>query len=120
LTGSGKVLCWGYGHFGNLGNGTTNNSSGAVQVSGLSGANDVAIGYYHTGLDHYFMTANHDEINGLDANPALGWLRTGNSFKAGGSTAVCRFYGSTSPGPNSHFYTVNADECAYLNSTLSD
>jgi hypothetical protein len=27
---------------------------------------------------------------------------------------VCRFYGSQSPGPNSHFYTVSADECVYL------
>jgi hypothetical protein len=27
---------------------------------------------------------------------------------------VCRFYGSVSPGPNSHFYTVDAAECADL------
>jgi hypothetical protein len=39
---------------------------------------------------------------------------THHAFKSGGSSAVCRFYGSQSPGPNSHFYTVNAAECVYL------
>jgi hypothetical protein len=60
------------------------------------------------------MTANLGETAGLDANPALGWERTGDSFKAGGSTPVCRFYGSVLPGPNSHFYTVSTAECAGL------
>jgi hypothetical protein len=27
---------------------------------------------------------------------------------------VCRFYGSVSPGPNSHFYTALQDECNLL------
>ncbi len=27
---------------------------------------------------------------------------------------MCRFYGSVSPGPNSHFYTVDDAECAFL------
>lgn len=27
---------------------------------------------------------------------------------------MCRFYGSQTPGPNSHFYTVDANECASL------
>jgi hypothetical protein len=70
--------------------------------------------YYHSGLDHYFMTANQAEAAGLDANSALGWLRTGNTFKSGGSTPVCRFYGSMSPGPNSHFYTLAGAECDSL------
>ena len=47
-----------------------------------------------------------------DAGP--GWIRTGNSFNSGGNTSVCRFYGSQSPGPNSHFYTADPGECAYL------
>ena len=38
-------------------------------------------------------------------------FRTGNSFKSGGSTPVCRFYGSQVPGPNSHFYTLASPEC---------
>lgn len=32
----------------------------------------------------------------------------------GGPTTVCRFYGSLSPGPNSHFYDLNGSECAGL------
>ena len=27
---------------------------------------------------------------------------------------MCRFYGSVQPGPNSHFYTADPDECAAL------
>ena len=72
------------------------------------------IEYYHNNLDHYFMTADPNEAAGLDANPAWGWLRTGNTFKSGGSTPVCRFYGSMSPGPNSHFYTLAGAECDSL------
>ena len=29
-----------------------------------------------------------------------------------GARPVCRFYGTRGVGPNSHFYTVDADECA--------
>jgi hypothetical protein len=72
------------------------------------------IEFYHAGLDHYFMTADPKEAAGLDANSALGWVRTGNTFKSGGSTPVCRFYGSMSPGPNSHFYTLAGAECDSL------
>jgi len=27
---------------------------------------------------------------------------------------LCRFYGSVSPGPNSHFFTLDASECDFL------
>lgn len=70
--------------------------------------------YYHAALDHYFISGLPDEIDALDANPAWGWLRTGYGFRSGGSTPVCRFYGSQSPGPNSHFYTASAADCAAL------
>ena len=45
-----------------------------------------------------------------------GWARTGSqfNFKSGGNAYVCRFYGSISPGPNSHFYTVSQAECDAL------
>ena len=71
--------------------------------------------FYNDQLDHYFITADSSEATGIDQGSAgPGWVRTGNSFKSGGSTAVCRFYGSQSPGPNSHFYTVDTSECAGL------
>lgn len=73
------------------------------------------IEFYNPDLDHYFITADSREAAGIDNGSAgPGWIRTGYSFKSGGSTPVCRFYGSVSPGPNSHFYTVDADECAGL------
>ena len=73
------------------------------------------IEFYNTHLDHYFITADANEAAGIDNGDAgPGWIRTGNSFNSGGNTSVCRFYGSQSPGPNSHFYTADPGECAYL------
>jgi hypothetical protein len=66
-------------------------------------------------LDNYFITANAVEAAAVDSGGAgPGWLRTGDTFYAGGINPVCRFYGSISPGPNSHFHTVNAAECEQL------
>ena len=79
--------------------------------------------YYHPVLDNYFMTADPVEQAAVDAGAAgAEWRRTGGTFKAGGTTQVCRFYGNnnTNPatgtryGPNSHFYTADAAECAGL------
>jgi hypothetical protein len=77
--------------------------------------------FFAPSLNHYFRTANPDEANALSANPALGWQSTGSTFKAyarndaaDGAKPVCRFYGSVTPGPNSHFYTANAGECSAL------
>jgi hypothetical protein len=68
--------------------------------------------FYNTNLDHYFITADANEAAGIDGGSAgPGWIRTGNNFKSGGSTPVCRFYGSQVPGPNSHFYTLAGPEC---------
>ncbi|CAG9932113.1 YncE family protein [Candidatus Nitrotoga arctica] len=75
----------------------------------------IVVEFYNTQLDNYFLTANTSEaiaIDGGSAGPC--WIRTGNTFKSGGSTAVCRFYGSQSPGPNSHFYTLLGAECDNL------
>lgn len=78
-------------------------------------AASTVVEFYNTNLDNYFITADANEAAAIDGGSAgPGWIRTGNSFKSGGSTPVCRFYGSQSPGPNSHFYTVDADECTYL------
>lgn len=73
------------------------------------------IEFYNSNLGHFFITADTNEAAAIDDGSAgPGWMRTGNNFKSGGSTSVCRFYGSQSPGPNSHFYTVDAAECAWL------
>lgn len=73
------------------------------------------IEFYNTNLDNYFITANSSEAAAIDSGSAgPGWIRTGYTFKSGGSTSVCRFYGSQSPGPNSHFYTVDPAECQGL------
>ena len=70
--------------------------------------------FYHQGLDHYFLTANPVEQAVVDSGAVGAWQRTGNTFPAGGSGEACRFYGSLSPGPNSHFFTADAAECAEL------
>jgi len=79
------------------------------QVAGVSVS---VVEFYNANLDHYFITADAGEAASIDNGSAgPGWSRTGNSFKSGGSVSVCRFYGSQSPGPNSHFYTADAGEC---------
>jgi hypothetical protein len=75
--------------------------------------------FYNSILDNYFITADPNEAAAVDNGGAgPGWSRTGASFnfKSGGNTYVCRFYGSISPGPNSHFYTAANDECNSLKS----
>lgn len=97
--------------------GAGNSASTIVTVT--AGA-ATAIEFYNTGLKHYFITTDAGEAAGIDAGAAgPNWSRTGETFKvwtaqAGGATAVCRFYGSVSPGPNSHFYTADTAECASL------
>jgi hypothetical protein len=70
--------------------------------------------YYNPDLDHYFITAGPGEQAFVDSGAVGRWQRTGITFMSGGNVPVCRFYGSVSPGPNSHFYTASADECAQL------
>ncbi len=87
----------------------------AVQLVTLTPNSASVVEFYNTTLDNYFITANANEAAAIDSGSAgAGWMRTGFTFKSGGSTPVCRFYGSISPGPNSHFYTVDAAECANL------
>ncbi len=79
------------------------------------------IEFYHAGLDHYFVTANSDEIAKLDSGTLTGWSRTGKAFKAFPADSmalvmligktVCRYYGNPAAGLDSHFYSAAKDEC---------
>jgi serine protease len=78
--------------------------------------------FYHAGLDHYFISADAPEISAIEQGAAgPGWVKTGQVFAASAVPAsnlapVCRFYGNPGLGPNSHFYTAQAEECALLKS----
>ncbi len=73
--------------------------------------------YYNASLNHYFITGFPEEAAALDAGIPPGWRRTGFEFKAwirntAHGLPACRFFGTPGIGPNSHFYTINPDECA--------
>ena len=86
--------------------------------SPASGAERTVIEYRNDALDHYFVTAEPAEAAMLDAGIVVpGWKRTGFEFKAWSSASphdlpTCRFFGTAGQGPNSHFYTIDPDECA--------
>ena len=75
-----------------------------------------AVEYFHAAMGHYFVTAQADEIAGLDAGVFEGWARTGQSFavwtSGQGLADVCRFFTTAFAPKSSHFYTANATECA--------
>lgn len=63
---------------------------------------------------HFFYTDDTAEQARVDCGSAGWYERTGRTFKSGGSKQLCRFYGSTVPGPNAHFYTISDQECDQL------
>lgn len=63
---------------------------------------------------HFFYSSDAGEQAFVDSGQAGRFYRTGRSFKAGGYVPVCRFYGSQTPGPNSHFFSADQNECAGL------
>lgn len=72
--------------------------------------------FYNAAQDHYFISANPQEISDLDTGVHPGWRRTGLSFNAylvavAGFNPVCRFYIPPASG-DSHFYSASPDECA--------
>ncbi|CAN5296843.1 hypothetical protein BH11PSE11_BH11PSE11_10640 [soil metagenome] len=88
---------------------------------GVKPASVAAAEFFNTGLNHYFITAVPAESAAIEAGAAgPGWVRTGKTLRVftpqngvdAGARPVCRFYGTRGLGPNSHFYTVNEDECA--------
>jgi hypothetical protein len=106
----------------------TTNGAGSPHVVSLSGTGTTsgpaatklpAVEYFNAGFGHYFMTADGDEITGLDGGAYnFAFIRTGVGFNAwngpaAGTVPVCRFF--TTPGTfgakSSHFYTANQGEC---------
>lgn len=92
----------------------------AVTDQLLAGAKMQVVEYLNTGLNHYFL-AIPDEFGAIERGEAgPGRVRTGYSFTARTVTMspfsayVCRCYGSVWPGPNSHFFTVDPQECRAL------
>jgi len=80
------------------------------------GASTVAVEYYNAGFGHYFVTAQADEIAGLDAGASGGaFVRTGETWtvwtSGTGLADVCRFFTTFFAPKSSHFYTANAVEC---------
>jgi len=79
------------------------------------------IEFHHAPSGQYFLTADVAEAALLDGG-GLGpdWQRTGATFHAYSRDAqapveardACRFFGTPGVGPNSHFYTTDAAECA--------
>ena len=80
-----------------------------------------AVEYFHAGFGHYFMTAQADEIAGLDGGAFGGaFARTGREFDVfdgpvNGAIPVCRFFTVTFAPKSSHFYTADAGECEIVN-----
>jgi hypothetical protein len=105
------------------------NSPRMVPVSG-TGWDGVAaavapgtvVEYYNPDLDEFFITADATEQASVDSGVVGQWRRTRLTFKSGGSTQVCRFFGNALVnsatgaiyGPNSHFYTGIQPECDFL------
>ena len=108
--------------------GTSTNSNTATSPTETPGDGlSVAVEYYHSGLDHYFITSDPLEIEALASGRFSGWLPTGEKFAVfppdspiASSTPVCRFYGDPAKGLNSHFYSGIPDECTEVQTKFAD
>jgi len=76
--------------------------------------------FYHPEFDHYFLSADPDEIYFLRMGGLPPWRPTGrwswgSEKNAFDSSPVCRFWsGQTFAPKSSHFYTAYQDECQGL------
>ncbi len=85
--------------------------------------------YYLPVIDHYFMTADPNEIALLDAHqpPFEEWQRTGYSFLGyavndapAATKALCRFYNDSFSGKSSHFYALMGLGCEETEAQFPD
>ncbi|TAG01286.1 MAG: DUF1800 family protein [Betaproteobacteria bacterium] len=82
-------------------------------------ANSTIVEFYLAPYNKFYLSANPTEWAQLDAAKTAGWSRTGVTFTPAANTQsgalpVCRFF---HPGVVSHFFSVNASECALLASS---
>jgi len=77
--------------------------------------------YYNAEFDHYFITADTDEMDWLDADPFGNFQRTGlvfygffDPYYAPEAVPVCRFYAGADVFINSHFFTADPNECEFV------
>ena len=94
--------------------------NGAIHRVAADPAVPLAVEYFNASLGHYFLTAFPEEAAFLDAGAFAGaWKRTGFAFPVASAADinavdVCRLFGTPNVGPNTHFFTGNAQECAGL------
>ncbi len=91
------------------------NFAGQTASVGAAPPSAVAVEFYNTGLDHYFLSHIAAEIADLDNGVHPGWARTGQSFRvftqaSAQNSPVCRFYIPPAKG-DSHFYGRGTQEC---------
>ena len=94
-------------------------AAASLLLASVPAAAGELVEYYHSELDHYFVTQFPAEIEALDAGKYAGWVRTGltiptfdSATGAGAkSMPVCRFYGNPKRGLDSHFYSASKAEC---------
>lgn len=79
--------------------------------------------YHNAPRDHYFQTADANEIAMLDAGVFAGWERTGETYRAYApevvtpstpTRPVCRYYGKPELGLDTHFFSSFEAECAVI------
>jgi hypothetical protein len=83
-----------------------------------NGATVRAVEYYHTGYQHYFVTADPVEIAALDGGLVPDLYLTGLRYfvddaPGGGGKPICRFF-TAAFGLPTHFFTGAESECAAL------
>ncbi len=97
LTSAGTVYAWGYNNFGQLGNGTTTNSSTPLQVTGL--ANVVKIAASSSGSSSYALEAN---------GTLWAWGYNGNGQLGNGNTTNQLVTVQINPPPGYYFSGIAA------------
>lgn len=86
---------------------------------GLPAGAPRAVEYFHPGMNHYFVTANADEVNLLDAGAFAGWQRTGEGMSVFDTSSVsasnvCRYFATGFAPQSTHFYSPYPHECQIL------